>query len=115
MLDHVLLLRLHVYVRQVGDAGIRSSDFFLDNVLHHPAFIAGQRSGFDDLDLVADLATDLIMSLYPLTGVYDLAIERVAIDTSDLHHDRLGHFVAGYDTSHATTIVHASPSAVSAV
>src|SRR5512133_2323819 len=54
------------------------------------------------------------MCLHSLAGVNDLAIQRVAVHASDLHHNRFGHFVAGYDTSHATTIVHASPSAVSA-
>src|SRR5262245_42942430 len=114
MLDHGLLLRLHIYARQVSDAGISSPGFFLDDVLYHPALVARERAGFHDLDLVADLATDLIMGFHTLAGVNDLAIQRVAVHTSDLHHNRLGHFVAGYDTSHATTIVHASPFAFSA-
>src|SRR5512139_1869304 len=116
MLDHGLLLRLCLYInsRNFSDTGICSPDFLLDDVLHHPALVARERTGFHDLDLVADLATDLIVSLHPLAGVNDLAVQRVAVDTGDLHHDRLLHFIAGYDTSHATTIVHASPSAVSA-
>src|SRR5512142_2341149 len=109
MLDHGLLLRLHICARHFGDAGIRSPDFLLDDVLHHPALVARHGAGFHDLDLIADLATDLIVSLHPLAGVNDLAIQRVAVDTRDLHHNRLLHFIAGYDTSHATTIVHASP------
>src|SRR5512139_3785697 len=114
MLNHGLLLGLHICARHFGDAGIRSPDFLLDDVLHHPALVARHRAGFHDLDPVADLATDLIMGLDPLAGMNDLAVQRVAVDTCDLHHDRLLHFIAGYDTSHATTIVHASPSAVSA-
>src|SRR5512139_2661471 len=116
MLDHGLLLRLclHICARHFGDAGIRSPDFLLDDVLHHPALVARHRAGFHDLDLIANLATDLIMGLHPLAGVNDLAVQRVVVDTGDPHHDRLAHFIAGYDTSHATTIVDASPSAVSA-
>src|SRR5512139_964858 len=106
MLDHGLLLRLHIYVRHFSHAGIRSPDFLLDDVFHHPALVARERAGFHDLDMIADLATDLIVGLHPLAGVNDLAIQRVAVDTSDLHHNGLGHFIAGYDTSHATTIVH---------
>src|SRR5512133_1530103 len=55
------------------------------------------------------------MCLHSFASVNDLAIQRMTEHTIDLNHDRLGHFIAGYDTSYATTIVHASPSAVSAL
>src|SRR5512133_1108029 len=113
MLDHGLLLRLHVCV-QIRNTGIGGSDLTLHNVFHNPTLITGKRARFDNLNAVANLAADLIMCLHSLAGVNDLAIQRMTEHASDLDHDRLGHFVAGDDTSNATTIVHASPSTTSA-
>src|SRR6185503_1003347 len=49
-------------------------------------------------------------SFHAFAGVDNLAVERMTKLTRDLHHDRFGHFVAGDNTSHATTIIHTSPS-----
>src|SRR5215208_5440385 len=112
MLNHGLLLHFHIGV-QISNASVSSSDFFLDDAFHNPALIARKWARFHNLNPITDLATDLIMCLHSLAGVNDLTIQRVAEHTSDLDHDRLGHFIAGYDTSYATTIVHAPPSATS--
>src|SRR5215217_5243192 len=114
MLDHGLLLRRCFGAQfsfQVGNTSIRGADLFLDDTFHNPALITRKRAGFHNLNAIADLATDLIVCLHSLAGVNDLAIEWVAEHACDLDHDRLGHFVAGDDTSNATTIVHASPCA----
>src|SRR6266498_1233812 len=113
MLDHGLLLDLHIRI-QVGNPGIGCSKLALDDTFDNPALVTRKRARFDNLNSVSNLTTNLIMCLHSLARVNDLAIQRMAEHTSDLHHDRLGHFVAGDDTSNATTIVHASPSATSA-
>src|SRR6266496_440079 len=100
---------IYIYV-QVSDTSIGSADFFLHNVFHHPAFVTGKRASLNNLDLVTDLATDLIVSLYMLASVNHFAVQRVTEFARNFHHYGLGHFVAGDDTSHTTTIVHASPS-----
>jgi hypothetical protein len=38
--------------------------------------------------------------------IHHLLVKGMAVFAGDLHHDRFGHFIAGDNTSHTTTIVH---------
>jgi hypothetical protein len=89
---------------------IGGANFTLQDGFNRPALIAGQRAGFDDLNLITHLATDLIMRLHTHAGKHHLLIKRVTKLASDLHHNGFGHFIAGNDTSYTTTIVHFAPS-----
>jgi hypothetical protein len=60
--------------------------------------------------MIANLATQFIMGHNSMTTVDNFFVQTVTVGSSDLDYDRLIHFVAGNNTSHATTIVHASPS-----
>src|SRR5690606_28886318 len=109
VLDHDLLLHL-----QVGHTGVFRADLALDDLFHNPALVARDRLRFHDLDLVANLSTDFVMGLDALAGMHHLVIQGMTELARDLHHDSLGHFVAGDDTNDSTTIVHPSPSTTSA-
>ena len=82
----------------------------LDDRLDHPALITGKRPAFHDLDLVADLAAQLIVRLDALAQMDNLAVERMPECPADLDHDSFGHLVTGDNTSDSTTVIHASPS-----
>src|SRR5271157_3929974 len=114
MLDHDLCLRLGIsyYISACNglDACISSAGLALDNRLNNPALITGQRAGLNNLDLIPNLTTDLIVSLDSFAGIHDLFIKRMAKLANNFHYNGLGHFVAGDLPSDSTTIVHALPS-----
>ena len=63
--------------------------------LEHPALIAAQRTGFDELNAIADFGIiRLVMGLEP-AGPHDvLFVKRVTNAAVDLDDDRLLHLVA---------------------
>jgi hypothetical protein len=62
------------------------------------------------LNFIAYLAIELIVSFDTLAGMDNLFVQRVPVLARDFDHNSFGHLIAGHDTGHTTTIVHASPS-----
>src|SRR5215207_3149559 len=91
-------------------AKISGTGFTLHHGLNSPALVTGHWLGFNDLNLITNLTADLIMGFHACAGENHLFIKRMAILTGDLHHDGLGHFIAGNHTGHSTTIIHYAPS-----
>jgi hypothetical protein len=85
------------------------------DLLHHPALAPGERPGFNDPDLVADLAAKFVVGHDTFGRVDHFFVQLVAVGPGDLHHDTLFHLITGDNTSHATAVIHFTPSDFSAI
>src|SRR5271157_3328176 len=113
MLDHDLCLRLDLsyYISACNglDTCISSAGLALDNRLNNPALITGQRAGLNNLDLIPNLTSYLIVSLDSLAGIHDLLIKRMTKLADNFYNHGLGHFIASDLPNDSTTIIHALP------